>query len=161
MWVQHEEESQRQTVLFWQMWKNILFECIWLHIFPLAQMEITRHGDTARNICAPAFIILIKWALFVKFRFIDGYMSSYVEPLYHPSNVIPVTKCCTVLWILLLYKERSHENITAPWGNSGIDLSGKSWFSTLHWPDHPRHPTTHSTGVLSYHPILSPPCYLF
>lgn len=35
--------------------------------------------------------------LFLKFRFIVGHVCSYVEPLYHSSNVIPVTKCCTVL----------------------------------------------------------------
>lgn len=145
--------NRGQTVLFWQMWKDFylsLFDFMYI----LFGQKKTPHGDTAKNNTWGIRIV------FLKIRFIVGHVCSYVEPLYHSSNVIPVTKCCTVLWILPLYKECSHENITAPWGNSGIDLSGKSWFSTLQvtWPPSIPRYTLHHCSFLSSHPFSH---YLF
>lgn len=109
--------------------RHIVFKCIWLKFTDsvlLGQMEITQHGDTAKNNIPPARPFTLQtftWKLtsyhrghhlyispkdcadlhienstFHMLWLIVTYKSSYMEPFYHvlphPSNLIPVTKCC-------------------------------------------------------------------
>lgn len=93
-----------------------------------------------------------------------GYVYKQWYRSFLPSNVIPV-KVLSALWVFLLYKAWSLENITAPWGNSGIDhwVGCKEELiqhSTLIWPSRPPRTSYYQLPFFLINVSLSPPSFL-